>query len=41
MNGTPSIGLEKKGRWDVGRDPREMTRAELELLGHANGEIVR
>jgi hypothetical protein len=41
MNANRSVGLEKQKAWDVGRDPREMTRAELELLGHGKKPLLR
>jgi hypothetical protein len=41
MNRNRAIGLEKQNGWDVGRDPREMTRAELELLGHGKKPLLR
>ena len=34
MTANRAIGLEKKSGWDVGRDPRRMTKSELEALGH-------
>ena len=41
MSRNRSVGLEKQNGWDVGRDPREMTRAELELLGHGKKPLLR
>jgi hypothetical protein len=41
MTATSAIGLEKQTGWDVGRDPRRMTRAELELLGHGKKPLLR
>ena len=41
MNANRSVGLEKQKGWDVGRDPRQMTRAELELLGHGKKPLLR
>jgi hypothetical protein len=41
MNANRSVGLEKQKGGDVGRDPREMTRAELELLGHGKKPLLR
>jgi hypothetical protein len=41
MNRNRAVGLEKQNGWDVGRDPREMTRAELELLGHGKKPLLR
>ena len=41
MNRNRAVGLEKQNGWDVGRDPREMTRTELELLGHGKKPLLR
>jgi hypothetical protein len=41
MNRNRAVGLEKQNGWDVGRDPREMTRAELELLSHGKKPLLR
>ncbi|HYN38966.1 MAG TPA: hypothetical protein VES39_06925 [Rhodospirillales bacterium] len=41
MSANRSVGLEKQNGWDVGRDPREMARAELELLGHGKKPLLR
>jgi len=41
MSSNRPVGLEKQNGWDVGRDPREMTRAELELLGHGKKPLLR
>jgi hypothetical protein len=41
MSRNRAAGLEKQNGWDVGRDPREMTRAELELLGHGKKPLLR
>ena len=34
MTATSAIGLEKQNGWDVGRDPRQMSREELIAAGH-------
>lgn len=41
MTANRATGLEKRDGNDVGRDPRRMTRAELELLGHGKKSLLR
>jgi hypothetical protein len=37
----PAPGLEIDGRYPIGRDPREMTRVELEALVHGKKPLLR
>lgn len=37
----PPSGIELDGRFPIGRDPREMTRAELQALGHGKKPLLR
>lgn len=37
----PAAGLETEAGLAIGRDPREMTRAELEALGHGKQPLLK
>ena len=36
-----TAGFEPRGRFTIGRDPRAMTRVELEALGHGKQPLLR